>query len=243
MITYLHKFANPVRFLKISKPIKKLSGLLSFFAIFIGLIFALFISPPDYQQKETVRIMYIHVPCAWMSLITYSFIFFNSLFFLIWRFPLFLILAKESLILGIIFTFSTLFSGSLWGKPTWGTYWVWDARLTSFLILFFIFLGLKLIKDAYSSSNKGDGIFSYLAVIGGVNLPIIKFSVDWWNTLHQPASILRTGGISISNEMLLPLFSMAIGFLFLFVYTLLLSTEIKIKENKLIYSSNNGSEY
>tara|TARA_B100000242_G_C42939986_1_gene435918 strand:- start:404 stop:862 length:459 start_codon:yes stop_codon:yes gene_type:complete len=152
-------------------------------------------------------------------------------------------LAKESLILGIIFTFSTLFSGSLWGKPTWGTYWVWDARLTSFLILFFIFLGLKLIKDAYSSSNKGDGIFSYLAVIGGINLPIIKFSVDWWNTLHQPASILRTGGISISNEMLLPLFIMAIGFLFLFVYTLLLSTEIKIKENKLIYSSNNESEY
>ena len=243
MIKYFHKYANPVRFLKISKPIKKFSGLFSFFAILIGLIFALFISPPDYQQKETVRIMYIHVPCAWMSLITYSFIFFNSLFFLIWRFPLFLLLAKESIILGIIFTFSTLFSGSLWGKPTWGTYWVWDARLTSFLILFFIFLGLKLIKDAYSSSNKGDGIFSYLAIIGGVNLPIIKFSVDWWNTLHQPASILRTGGISISNEMLLPLFIMAIGFLFLFVYTLLLSTEIKIKENKLIYSSNNESEY
>ena len=122
-----------------------------------------------------------------------------------------------------------------------GTYWVWDARLTSFLVLFFIFLGLKLIKDTFSFSSKGDSIFSYLAVIGGVNLPIIKFSVDWWNTLHQPASILRTGGISISNDMLLPLFLMAIGFYF-FIYALLVSVEIKIKEKKIIFSRNDRSE-
>jgi len=233
MIKYLHKFANPARFLKIALPIKKISGILSALTILVGLIFALFVSPPDYQQKETVRIMYIHVPCAWMSLMTYGFIVFNSIIFLIWRFPLFLILAKESISMGIIFTFSALISGALWGKPTWGTYWVWDARLTSFLVLFFIFLGLKLIKDSFSYSTKGSYAFSYLALIGGFNLPIIKFSVDWWNTLHQPASILRTGGVSINSEMLIPLFLMAIGFLLLFIYTLLVSVEINIKEKKL----------
>ena len=239
MIKYLHKFANPVHFLKIALPIKKISGFISVFTIVAGLTFGLFISPPDYQQKETVRIMYIHVPCAWMSLMSYGFIFFSSIIFLIWRFPLFLIFAKESVAFGIIFTFSALLSGALWGKPTWGTYWVWDARLTSFLILFFIFLGLKLIKDAYSYSNRGNYVFAYLALIGGFNLPIIKFSVDWWNTLHQPASILRTGGISINNEMLIPLFFMAAGLLFLFIYTLLVSVEINIKEKKLVMYKDN----
>ena len=193
MIKYLHKFANPAKFLKLALPVRKISGILSIMAISLGLAFALFFSPPDYQQKETVRIMYI----------------------------------------GLVFTFSALFSGSLWGKPTWGTYWVWDARLTSFLILFFIFLGLKLLRDSFPFTSKGDTIFSYLAVIGGLNLPIIKFSVDWWNTLHQPASILRTGGISINNEMLLPLFLMAVGFMLTFIYTLLISVEIKLKEKKV----------
>ncbi|MBF96060.1 MAG: Heme exporter protein C [Alphaproteobacteria bacterium MarineAlpha9_Bin4] len=234
MIKYFHKFANPVRFLKLAIPIKKISGIAAFFTIFIGLIFALLLSPPDYQQKETVRIMYIHVPSAWMSLMTYGFIFLSSVFFLIWRFPLFLILAKESVPIGIIFTFSALISGALWGKPTWGTYWVWDARLTSFLILFFIFLGLKLIKDTFSNSSKGNYTFAYLSLVGGFNLPIIKFSVDWWNTLHQPASIIRTGGISVSNEMLAPLFLMALGLFFLFIYILLVSVEINIKEKSLI---------
>ena len=159
--------------------------------------------------------------------------------FLTWRFPLFLILSKESVNIGIIFTFSALLSGSLWGKPTWGTYWVWDARLTSFLVLFFIFLGLKLIKDSFSLSSKGDHIFAYLALIGGVNLPIIKFSVDWWNTLHQPASILRTGGVAINSQMLIPLMLMALGFLFLFIYILLISMEINIKNKKLLLLNEN----
>ncbi len=232
MLKYFHKYANPVKFLKIALPVRKFAGISSLFVILVGLIFALFLSPPDYQQKETVRIMYIHVPSAWMSLMSYAFIFFSSIIFLIWKFPLFLILAKETVNIGIIFTFSALLTGALWGKPTWGTYWVWDARLTSFLILFFIFLGLKLIKDAFTFSSKGDYAFAYLALIGGLNLPIIKFSVDWWNTLHQPASILRSGGVSISNEMLVPLFLMAIGFLFLFIYILLVSVEINLKKKK-----------
>ncbi len=241
MFKYLHKFANPVRFLQVVFPIRIISGSLSALIIILGLIFAIFISPPDYQQKETVRIMYIHVPCAWMSLLTYGFIFFSSLIFLVWKFPLFIIMAKEGVTIGLIFTFSALLSGSLWGKPTWGTFWVWDARLTSFLVLFFIFLGLKLLKDGFSSSSKSNFAFAYLALIGGVNLPIIKFSVDWWNTLHQPASILRTGGISINNEMLVPLFLMATGFLFLFIYILLISVEINLKSKKLSIVQNGRS--
>jgi len=238
MLKYFHKYANPVKFLTIALPVRKIMGILSLGVVTVGLIFALFLSPPDYQQKETVRIMYIHVPAAWMSLMIYAFIFFSSVIFLVWKFPLFLILAKESVTIGVIYTFTALLTGSLWGKPTWGTYWVWDARLTSFLVLFFIYLGLKLIMESFSYSSKGDYAFAYLAIIGGFNLPIIKFSVDWWNTLHQPASILRTGGISISSEMLIPLFLMAIGFLFIFIYILLVSVEINIKKRKIIYYKN-----
>ena len=238
MLKYFHKYANPAKFLTIALPVRKIMGILSLGVVTVGLIFALFLSPPDYQQKETVRIMYIHVPAAWMSLMIYAFIFFSSVVFLVWKFPLFLILAKESVTIGVIFTFIALLTGSLWGKPTWGTYWVWDARLTSFLVLFFIYLGLKLIMESFSYSSKGDYAFAYLAIIGGFNLPIIKFSVDWWNTLHQPASILRTGGISISSEMLIPLFLMAIGFLFIFIYILLVSVEINIKKRKIIYYKN-----
>ena len=238
MLKYFHKYANPAKFLTIALPVRKVMGILSIGVVIVGLIFALFLSPPDYQQKETVRIMYIHVPAAWMSLMIYAFIFFSSVVFLVWKFPLFLILAKESVTIGVIFTFTALLTGSLWGKPTWGTYWVWDARLTSFLVLFFIYLGLKLIMESFSYSSKGDYAFAYLALIGGFNLPIIKFSVDWWNTLHQPASILRTGGISISSEMLIPLFLMAIGFLCLFIYILLVSVEINLKKRKIIYYKN-----
>ena len=238
MLKYFHKYANPLKFLRITNSIRKISGMFSLLVILIGLTFALFFSPPDYQQKETVRIMYVHVPSAWMSLMIYAFIFISSIVFLVWKFPLFLILAKEAVTIGIIFTFSALLTGSLWGKPTWGTYWVWDARLTSFLVLFFIYLGLKLIKESFSFSEKGDYAFAYLAVIGGFNLPIIKFSVDWWNTLHQPASILRTGGVSISGEMLIPLFLMATGFFLLFVYVLLVSVEINIKRRKINFSED-----
>ena len=236
MLKYLHKYANPVRFLNVALPIRKAMGLFSFFVILAGLLFALFFSPPDYQQKETVRIMYIHVPAAWMSLMIYAFISFSSIVFLVWKFPLFLILAKESVTVGVIFTFSALFTGSLWGKPTWGTYWVWDARLTSFLILFFIYLGLKLIKESFSHSSKGDYAFAYLALIGGFNLPIIKFSVDWWNTLHQPASINLMSDSTIHVSMLFPLILMTAAFaLFsLLIFLMKYNTElIKIKNKGL----------
>ena len=214
MFIYLHKFANPSRFLKVAIPIKKISGFLSILTILLGLIFALFFSPPDYQQKETVRIMYIHVPCAWMSLMTYSFIFFTSTFFLIWKFPLFLLMAKESVTIGIIFTFSALLSGALWGKPTWGTYWVWDARITSTFILLIQYVGLIALRSSFSSRQTTDQILSIVSIIGAVNIPIIKFSVDWWNTLHQNASI-TTSGSAIDSEMLIGLPLMLASLLFL----------------------------
>ena len=214
MIKFLHKYANPHRFLSLTEPFVKISGVIASVLLIVGLLMALIFSPPDYQQSETVRIMYIHVPSAWISLLAYSFIFFMSIFYLIWKFPLFLIMAKEVTLIGLIFTLISLITGSLWGRPTWGTYWVWDARLTSFLILLFVYLGLMLINRTFSNTSKGDNSFAYLALIGGFNLPIIKFSVDWWNTLHQPASVFRVSGPTISNDMLTPLLIMAVGFFF-----------------------------
>ena len=153
MIKYLHKFANPNNFLKIIKPFRYISLNLSIFLIACGLIMSLFFSPPDYQQSETVRIMYIHVPAAWISLAAYLTIFLFSIFYLIWRFPLFLIVSKEVPAIGCIFTVIAMITGSLWGKPTWGTYWVWDARLTSFFILFFVYLGLILVKNSLKNNK------------------------------------------------------------------------------------------
>ena len=178
-----------------------------FVILFIpGLIWSLFIAPIDYLQGHSYRIIFIHVPSAWMSLQTYMLMAAAAIISMIWRVKFMEIFSIHCASIGAVFTLIALVTGMLWGKPTWGTYWVWDARLTSFLILFFIYLGLKLIKESFSHSSKGDYAFAYLALIGGFNLPIIKFSVDWWNTLLQPACILRTGGVSISNEMLIPLF-------------------------------------
>ena len=234
MIKYLHKYANPNIFLKIIKPFRYISLYLSIFLIACGLIMSLFFSPPDYQQSETVRIMYIHVPSAWISLLAYVAIFFLSLFYIIWKFPLFILIAKELPVIGVTFTLITLITGSLWGKPTWGTYWVWDARLTSFLILLFIYLGLIFLEKSFKFSNQGNNSFAYLAIIGGINIPIIKFSVDWWNTLHQPASVVRIGGPTISSDILIPLLVMSFGLMCLFVYLTLTNVISAINEKKFI---------
>ena len=178
--------------------------------------------------------MYIHVSSAWISLLAYVAIFFFSLFYIIWKFPLFILIAKEVTTIGVTFTLITLITGSLWGKPTWGTYWVWDARLTSFLILLFIYFGLIFLEKSFKYSSQGDSSFAYLAVIGGINLPIIKFSVDWWNTLHQPASVIRGGGPTISSDILTPLLIMSLGTVFLFVYLTLTNIISAINEKKLI---------
>ena len=159
-----------------------------------GSYLGLFQAPPDYQQGESVRIMYVHVPSAWMALFVYTNIALASAVALIWRHPPGRgLAAKASSPLGAGFTFLALATGSLWGKPMWGTWWVWDARLTSVLVLFFLYLGHMALMNAFDDAARGRKAAAILALVGFVNVPIIKFSVDWWNTLHQPASVLRAG--------------------------------------------------
>lgn len=197
-----------------------------------GLYTGLLTSPPDYQQGETVRIMYIHVPAAWMALGIYSFLALSGISYLIWRNPLSDTLAQAVAPVGALFTLTCLITGSLWGKPIWGTWWVWDARLTSMLVLFIMYLGYILLEGAFQSDVRNATTRSVLAIAGAINLPIIKFSVEWWNTLHQPASILRTEGIAIHPAMQTPLFSMLLAYLALTVWITLLLGERRLMEKK-----------
>lgn len=208
----LHRFANPGRFLRLAdRALPWLSGLTGL-SLLIGLYLALLASPPDYQQGESVRIMYVHVPAAWLALFAYAFIAVASASALIWRHPLADVAAESASPIGAMFTLIALVSGSLWGKPMWGAFWVWDARLTSFLLLLFLYLGHIALGQAFDDRQRGRRSAAVLAVIGAINLPIIKFSVDWWNTLHQPASVFRLDGPSIDSAMLAPLLVMAVAF-------------------------------
>ena len=187
-----------------------------------GLYLGLFVSPVDYQQGETVRIMYVHVPSAWMAMFVYSSISIASAMALIWKHPLADLIGKASAPVGAGFTLICLGTGSLWGKPMWGTWWVWDARLTSVLILFFLYLGYIALNNAFDNPVRGAKASAVLALVGAVNLPIIKFSVDWWNTLHQPASVTRLDAPAIHSSMLWPLLLMALGFTLFYVSILIL---------------------
>jgi heme exporter protein C len=183
----------------------------------LGLWLALFVAPPDYQQGETARIMYLHVPAAWLSMFVYAVMTMAALGTLVWRHPLADAAQKAAAPLGAGFTFICLASGSLWGKPMWGTYWVWDARLTSVLVLFILYLGLIALWRAIDEPSRAARAAAILTLVGVVNIPIIKFSVDWWNTLHQPASVFRLGGPTIAPSLLWPLLVMALAFTLLFV--------------------------
>jgi heme exporter protein C len=198
-----------------------------------GLYFALVGSPPDYQQGETVRIMYIHVPSAWMALFVYGCMAAASASALIWRHPLADLIAKSAAPIGAGFTLICLVTGSLWGKPMWGAWWAWDARLTSVLVLFFLYLGYIALVNAFVVPVRGYRSAAILALVGVVNLPIIKFSVDWWNTLHQPASVLRLDGPAIDPSMLWPLLLMAAGFTLFFVTVLILRVRGEIAAAKV----------
>ena len=236
------RLLSPAQFLRLSArllvPFASFAALL----IVIGLFLALFVAPPDYQQGEAVRIMYVHVPSAWMALAVYLFLAAASAVALVWRTPLADIAAEAAAPIGAAFTFVCLVSGSLWGRPMWGTWWVWDARLTSVLVLFFLYLGYIALVDAFDDPQRGTRAASVLAVVGVVNLPIIKFSVDWWNTLHQPASVLRLGAPAIYLSMLLPLFVMAAGFGFLFAALLLVRMRTLLFERRLRAARLNEAE-
>lgn len=183
-----------------------------------GLYLSFFVAPADYQQGETVRIMFIHVPSAWLAMFCYTLIAVSAIGSLIWRHPLADVAAKAAAPIGAAFTLLALVTGSLWGKPMWGAYWVWDARLTSVLILFFLYLGLMALWQSIEEPSRAGRAAAILAIVGFINIPIIKFSVDWWNTLHQPASVLRVDGPAIHPSLLTPLMVMALGFTCLFVW-------------------------
>jgi len=182
-----------------------------------GLWLALVQSPPDYQQGETVRIMFIHVPSAWLAMAGYALLAVLGASLLVWRHPLAALMARAAAPVGAGFCAVCLLTGSLWGRPMWGTYWEWDARLTSVLILFLMYLGLIALWRAVEDPSRAARAAAVLTLVGAINLPIIKFSVDWWNTLHQPASVLRLGGSSLDRAFLIPLLVMAVAFSLLFI--------------------------
>ncbi|KQS87701.1 MULTISPECIES: heme ABC transporter permease [unclassified Rhizobium] len=207
--------ANPTRFLALA------GRVLPWFAGVTALLFAVglylsFTTEGDYQQGETVRIMYVHVPSAWLSMMCYTVMAISAIGTLVWRHPLADVSAKAAAPIGAAFTFLALVTGSLWGKPMWGTWWVWDARLTSVFVLFLMYLGLIALNRAMDEPTKAAKVSAVLILVGFVNIPIIKFSVEWWNTLHQPASVMRLDGPTIDPEFLRPLLVMAIAFTLLF---------------------------
>ena len=201
----MYKLFSPNLFLKISKFLIPFSGILFLILTPIGLYFSLYNSPEDYQQGSMVRIMYVHVPSAWMSLGIYSFMAICSFSCLVWKTKMSYILSVSAAPIGAGFALITLVTGSIWGKPIWGTWWVWDARLTSMLVLFFIYISYIAIINSGNNLLRAEKPASVMAIIGFINIPIVKFSVDIWYSLHQPASILKLGGPSIHSSMLLPL--------------------------------------
>jgi heme exporter protein C len=228
----LTRFANPARFMRVSGAVLPWLRLASLGLLVLGLIWSLVLAPPDYQQGESVRIMFIHVPAAWMALMVYLVVAVASAVALVWRHPLAEIAAQAAAPIGAAFTTVCLATGSLWGRPMWGAWWVWDARLTSVLVLFFLYLGYIALVNAFDDQSRGARAGSLLALVGVVNLPIIKFSVDWWNTLHQPASVMRWGGPTIAASMLLPLLVMATAFMLLFGWLLLLRMRTALNDRK-----------
>ena len=225
---------NPNKFNRFTDFVLKPLSLLSLIVLLVGLILIYF-SPDDYQQGSTVKIMYIHVPSAWLSLLTYFLMTIYSIVGLAFRMPFGFIFNTAVAPIGAIFTLICLVSGSLWGKPMWGTWWVWDARLTSVAILFLIYMIIIFLNNSLENREVREKIVAIFVIIGSINLPIIKFSVDWWNTLHQPSSITLTSAPTIHYKMLIPL---AIMFLGLIIYSLVIflmkyKTEVmKFKLNK-----------
>ncbi|APG92862.1 heme ABC transporter permease [Sinorhizobium americanum] len=207
--------ANPTRFLALADRVLPWFAALTVLTFAAGLWLS-FTTEGDYQQGETVRIMYVHVPSAWLSMMCYTVMAISALGTLVWRHPLADVSAKAAAPIGACFTFLALVTGSLWGKPMWGTWWVWDARLTSVFVLFLMYLGLMALNRAMDDPARSARVSAVLVLVGFVNIPIIKFSVEWWNTLHQPASVMRLDGPTIDPEFLWPLIVMAAGFTLLF---------------------------
>ena len=225
--------ANPTRFLKIANAVLPTVWAITIALFAVGLYGALVTAPPDYQQGETVRIMYVHVPAAWMSLFVYTVMALASAVAAIFRHPLADVAAKTAAPIGAVFCFLSLATGSLWGKPMWGAWWVWDARLTSMFVLMLLYIGYMAIWAAIEEPHRAAMVARVVALVGFINIPIVKFSVDWWNSLHQPASVFRADGPTIAGPMLWPLFVMGLAYSFLFLALHLTAMRAEIAARKI----------
>ena len=228
----IEKFANPTRFLRLQEAVQPWVAGITIVLFAAGLYFALVKAPADYQQGETVRIMFVHVPAAWGATMVYMLMAVSSAIAIIFRHPLADLSAKAAAPIGAVFTFLALVTGALWGKPMWGTYWVWDARLTSFFVLFLLYLGYIAVWQAIDDYHRAAKIAAIVALVGAVNVPIIKFSVEWWNSLHQP-SIMSSSGSSVHSSILVPLLIMVAAYSFLFLTLHLLAIRSQLRKRKI----------
>ena len=228
----MHVFANPVRFLKIARPATGWTLALAVLLIGAGVIGGLFITPRDYLQGESVRILYIHVPTAWLGMAGWGGIAAASVMQLVWRHPLAAVAGRAIAPVGALFAFLCLATGSIWGRPTWGTWWEWDGRLTSMLILFFLYLGYIALASAERERGGEGRMAAIFGLVGAINLPIIHYSVLWWNTLHQGQSISVTGGSTIAPELLWPLPLTLFGFTFLFAAVVLMRMRAELAQTR-----------
>jgi heme exporter protein C len=209
---WFSRLAHPGQFLHWTRYIIWPLAIVTALAFAIGLWFAFFNSPEDYQMGDMVRVMYVHVPNAWLSQFVYGVMFLAALGTLVWRHPLADVANKAAAPLGAVFTAVALYTGALWGRPTWGTFWEWDGRMTSTLVLLLIYLGIIALWRAFDDQLKAGRIIAIVTLVGGINIPIIKFSVDWWNTLHQPASVFTANGPHMPASILTPLLVMLLAF-------------------------------
>ena len=224
--------ANPTRFIALADRLVPWLAALAAALLAIGLYMS-FSAPEDYQQGSTVRIMYIHVPFAWLAMMCYSLMAVSALGTLVWRHPLADVALKSAAPIGAVFTALALVTGSIWGKPMWGTWWVWDARLTSVFVLFLMYLGIIALTRALDDPGRAAWAAAVMTLVGFVNVPIIKFSVEWWNTLHQPASVFRLDGPTIAPSLLWPLLVMALGFTVLFFCLHLMAMRTEIRRRRV----------
>nr|WP_306265357.1 heme ABC transporter permease [Pararhizobium sp. IMCC3301] len=244
-MSWFSDLANPSRFLSLSSKVLPWLWGIAAAILAVGYYMAFFVAPEDYQQGQTVRIIFIHVPFVWLAMASYGLMTLASIGTLVWKHPLADVSAKAVAPLGAAFTLIGLLTGSFWGKPMWGAWWVWDARLTSFLVLFLMYLGLIALWNAVEDPIRAGKAAAVLTLVGSVNLPIIKFSVDWWNTLHQPASVFRFDGPKIHESILVPLLLTAVGMtvLFLALHMVAMRTEIlrrRVRTLQLIEASKVG---
>ena len=228
----MHAYANPAKFLRLARPLTGWLGIAGAALIGAGCYGGLFVTPPDYLQGDSVRILYIHVPAAWLAMAGWSGIALASLAQIVWRHPLSGVAARAVALPGALFTAICLATGSLWGRPTWGTYWQWDGRMTSMLVLLFLYIGYIALAGSGSERGSVSRVTAIYGLVGAINLPIIKYSVLWWNTLHQAPSITLRGS-SISSELLWPLGLTVLGFSLMFGAIVLMRMRAMLAQTKV----------